>query len=302
MSTPPSTDRITLTGIAVTTPHGVLDHEKHQPQRFFVDVVIECDLSGAGLSDDLDRTISYAEVAQDVERIMTQPPVDLIETLAEQVAAAVLARPAAEAVEVTVHKPDAPAGVLFSRVGLAGPSVSIRREQHRPVAIALGANLGDRVATLRSAVRSLDRTAGLDLVAVSRLFETDPVGGPEQPDYLNAVAVGTTRLAPWTLLERLHEIEAGRGRTREIRWGARTLDLDLLQVGDPAAGNDLRSDRAELTLPHPRAAERAFVLAPWADADPAATLRAGEVVVPVRDLLDSSDRSGIRPGPDWSPL
>ncbi|NNG37984.1 2-amino-4-hydroxy-6-hydroxymethyldihydropteridine diphosphokinase [Flexivirga sp. ID2601S] len=302
MNTAGCTDRITLTGIAVTTPHGVLDHEKREPQRFFVDVVIECDLSGAGHSDDLGATISYAEVAQDVERIMTQPPVDLIETLAEQVAASVLQRPAAEAVEVTVHKPDAPAGVRFSDIGLSGPSVTIRREQHRPVAIALGANLGDRVATLRSAVRSLDRLPGLELIAVSRLFETDPVGGPEQPDYLNAVAVGSTRLAPWTLLERLHEIEAGRGRTREIRWGARTLDLDLLQVGDPAAGTDLRFDTPELTLPHPRAAARAFVLAPWADADPAATLSVGGAAVPVHDLLDSSDRSGIRPGPDWSPL
>ncbi|RNI21695.1 2-amino-4-hydroxy-6-hydroxymethyldihydropteridine diphosphokinase [Flexivirga caeni] len=296
------TDRICLTRLAVTTPHGVLAHEKLEPQRFFVDITIECDVSRAGSSDDLGHTISYAEIAQDAERIMTQPPVDLIEHLAEQVAASVLQRVAAEAVEVTVHKPDAPAGVAFADFGLAGPSVSVRREQHRPVVIALGANLGHRVRTLESAMRALGRVGGLDLLEVSGLFETAPVGGPAQPDYLNAVAVGTTRLAPWTLLDRLHEIEAGRGRTREIRWGARTLDLDLIQVGDPAAGDDLRFHTDELTLPHPRAAERAFVLQPWLDADPQAQLRVGRLVVPVAELLRAADTTGIRVGPQWRPL
>jgi len=295
-------DRIALTRLAVTTPHGVLAHEKREPQRFFVDVTIECDVSRAGRSDDLDHTISYAEVAQEAERILTQPPVDLIEHLAEQIAASVLQRVAAEAVEVTVHKPDAPAGVDFATFGLAGPSVSVRREQHRPVVIALGANLGHRVRSLEAAVRALGRVDGLDLIEVSGLFETDPVGGPAQPDYLNAVAVGTTRLAPWTLLDRLHDIEAGRGRTREIRWGARTLDLDLIQLGDPAAGTDLRFATDELTLPHPRAGERAFVLAPWLDADPQAQLRVGRKVLPVAELLRSADTTGIRVGPEWSPL
>jgi dihydroneopterin aldolase/2-amino-4-hydroxy-6-hydroxymethyldihydropteridine pyrophosphokinase len=295
------TDRITLTQLAVTTPHGVLAHEKREPQRFFVDIAIECDLSMAGASDDLGQTISYADVAQDAERILLQPPVDLIESLAEQIAASVLAHPAAEAVEVSVHKPDAPAGVDFSSIGLTGPAVTVRREQHRPVVIALGANLGDRVATLASAVRALGRIDGLELIEVSGLFETDPVGGPQQPDYLNAVAVGNSRLSPWTLLDRLHEIEAGRGRTREIRWGARTLDLDLIQVGDPAADTDLHFDSGKLTLPHPRAHERAFVLAPWAAADPQARLRVGRKVVPVVELLRVADSSGIHVGPQWRP-
>lgn len=296
------TDRIALTQLAVTTPHGVLAHEKREPQRFFVDIVIECDLALAGASDDLGQTISYADIAQDAERILLQPPVDLIESLAEQIAASVLARPAAEAVEVTVHKPDAPAGVDFSSIGLTGPAVTIRREQHRSVVIALGANLGDRVATLASAVRALGRLDGLELIEVSGLFETDPVGGPQQPDYLNAVAVGNSRLSPWTLLDRLHEIEAGRGRTREIRWGARTLDLDLIQVGDPTVDDDLCFDSEKLTLPHPRAHERAFVLAPWAAADPQARLRVGGEVVPVAELLRAADSSGIHIGPQWRPL
>ena len=296
------TDRITLSQIAVTSCHGVPKHEKSTPQRFFVDVVIECDLSRVGATDDLATTISYADVGQDIMLIMTQQPVDLIETLTEQIVASTLARLAVEAVEVTVHKPDALAGVEFSAFGLSGPAVSIRREQDRPVVIALGANLGDRMATLASAVRFLERTPGLELVGVSRLFETDPIGEADQTDYLNAVAVGRSRLAPWSLLERLHHIEACRGRTRGSHWGARMLDIDLIQVGDPEADADVRSDTVELMLPHPRAAERAFVLQPWLDVDPRAVLRCNDGPRSVEQLMAVVDRAGIRSGPDWSPL
>lgn len=290
-------DRITLTGIEVVSRHGVLDSEKVEPQPFRADVVIETDLRGAGGSDDLARTISYAEVAQETEAILAGPSVDLIETLAERIAAAVLTRVAAEAVEVTVHKPDAPAGVDFAAGG--GPSVTVRREQDRPVVIALGANLGRRGATLRGALRALEETPGLRVTAVSDLFETDPVGGPEQPEYLNAVVLGRSRLAPWSLLARLHEIEGWYGRTREIRWGARTLDLDLIQVGEPGSPTEERSDDPALTLPHPRAAERGFVLVPWAHADPGAVLRDGDAVRPVGEVLNALGSTGVRPGPDW---
>lgn len=294
------TDRITLTGISVVACHGVLASEKVEPQPFIADIVMECDLSRAGASDDLDRTVSYADVAQEARRILVGPSVDLIETLAEHIATAVLVRPAIEAVEVTIHKPQAPAGVPFHDAELGGPSVTIRREQDRAVVIAVGANLGDRVATLKSAVRALRETDGVRVLGVSPLFETDPVGGVEQPDYLNAVVTARSRLAPWTLLARLHQIESWHSRTREIRWGARTLDLDLIQVGDPGAGTDLTSSTDDLTLPHPRAHERSFVLAPWSAADPVAQLRVGSEARSVADLLTTLGSDGLRPGPSWS--
>src|SRR5690606_32556738 len=100
---------------------------------------------------------------------------------------------------------------------------------------------------------------------LSGLYGSAPVGGPAQPDYVNAVAVARTRLAPASLLAALHRVEHAFGRTREVRWGARTLDLDLVQYGDPSAGTDVTSDEELLTLPHPRARERAFVLVPWLD-------------------------------------
>jgi len=137
--------------------------------------------------------------------------------------------------------------------------------------------------------------------AVSPLVESDPVGGPEQPAYLNAVMIGDTTLEPRELLRRLHEIEAAHGRVREIRWGARTLDLDLIQVGRASATSEIRAEGSELTLPHPRAHERGFVLVPWAHVDPAATARVGDHVRRVAELTAEVDTSGVRTGPDWSP-
>lgn len=137
----------------------------------------------------------------------------------------------------------------------------------RRVAFGLGANLGDRVAALQGAVDLL--APHLDGPAVSSVYESSPVGGVEQPDYANAVLVGGSDAEPSELLELAHEAEQAWHRTREVRWGPRTLDVDVLMVGD------LVSDDPVLTLPHPRIRERGFVLLPWAEADPGATLPDG---------------------------
>lgn len=136
--------------------------------------------------------------------------------------------------------------------------------------IALGANLGDRHATIRAAA---DRIARLPLVSdvrLSRLFDTVALRmdgpDPEAPAYVNAVALVATRLAPEILLGMLHAIEDENGRERRERWGDRTLDLDLIAYGD------MVSDDPRLQLPHPRAAERLFVLDPWLDLDAEAEL------------------------------
>lgn len=154
-----------------------------------------------------------------------------------------------------------------------------------PFAIALGSNLGDSRAVLSDAVARLRRTEGVQVDAVSRLYRTAPVGGVEQPDYLNAVLVGRTSRDAAALLALCHEIEDAHGRTREVRWGARTLDLDILTLGD------VRADEPGLTLPHPRAHERAFVLIPWLDADPAADIPGRGSV---QKLLQAADAEGVR--------
>ena len=136
--------------------------------------------------------------------------------------------------------------------------------------IALGANLGDRAETIRRAVLRISRLPLIDDVRLSELHETvalRPDGpDPDAPSYLNAVAVVTTRLAPQVLLGLLHAIEDEHGRDRREWWGDRTLDLDLIVYGD------MRSDDPHVQLPHPRAAERLFVLEPWLSLDPDAEI------------------------------
>jgi 2-amino-4-hydroxy-6-hydroxymethyldihydropteridine diphosphokinase len=122
--------------------------------------------------------------------------------------------------------------------------------------LGLGANLGDRLATLQRAIDLLAAEPGINVQRSSRVWETDPVGGPEQPDFLNVVAEIETVLEPFALLEAVNQVEATLGRTRRIRWGPRTIDIDILLV------DHLTIDDARLTIPHPRLHQRAFVMMP----------------------------------------
>ncbi|MFI9552409.1 2-amino-4-hydroxy-6-hydroxymethyldihydropteridine diphosphokinase [Nonomuraea endophytica] len=153
------------------------------------------------------------------------------------------------------------------------------------VVLALGSNLGQRFQTLQGAVDTLFDAPGLEFIAASPVYETDPVGGPEgQKPYLNAVIVAEAKLQPQMLLDRALSVENAFGRVRAERWGARTLDVDLLVVGE------VISDDPELTLPHPRAHERAFVLVPWAQVDPDGEIPGRGRVA---DLLAGLDRTGV---------
>ena len=158
----------------------------------------------------------------------------------------------------------------------------------RPVVLALGSNLGDRMANLRLGVEALTGD-GITATAVSGVFETTPVGGPEQDNYLNAVLLATSALSPKQVLGRCAAAESAAGRMRTVRWGPRTLDVDIITYDDETcAGPDL-------TLPHPRAHERAFVLAPWLDVDSSAVLPG---LGRVSDLLAAASMAGVWPRPD----
>jgi 2-amino-4-hydroxy-6-hydroxymethyldihydropteridine diphosphokinase len=144
--------------------------------------------------------------------------------------------------------------------------------------VGLGANLGDRESTIRRAIELLAAEPAVEVVAVSSLRETDPVGYAEQPRFLNGAAAVETELGPRTLLDRLLAVERELGRVRDEgpRFGPRTIDLDLLLYGDEVL------DEPGLTVPHPRLAERLFVLEPLYELDPELTLPDGRAV---RDLL-----------------
>ncbi len=130
--------------------------------------------------------------------------------------------------------------------------------------IALGPNLGDSKSIFSDAIIQIGKS--VEVQSISKFYETIPVGGPEQPNYLNAVLIGDTQMPPLELLTQLQSIENSAGRVREVRWGPRTLDLDLIIYGDLLMKEEL------LTLPHPRAHERSFVLEPWVEIDPQAVL------------------------------
>lgn len=432
-------DQIRLTGITATGYHGVFEFERREGQTFVADVVVHMDTRRAAARDDLAHTLHYGELAQEVSAVLSGEPVDLIETVAERIAATVLSHAIVQAVDVSVHKPQAPIEVPFGDVvvrirrdraklpaaepylprtqatavahvrpsptptasfpvtpapgapgvaGVAGvaaaavappaagvvpptvpwseivqptgtglgsgegpdgaaavivPAVFARTgstqvpvgstasdaagevraaeaaggDDHDAtqlietstdavvgevvsdvldvppstvvdVVLALGANLGPAQETLRAAVDALSHTPGLEVVQVSPLARTAAVGGPEQPDFLNAVVLARTMLAPRELLRVTQAIEQKHGRVRAEHWGPRTLDVDIVVFGSVLAVTD------DLELPHPRAHQRAFVLEPWAQVDPHAVLP-GLGGGPVAALAATApDRDGIR--------
>ena len=164
---------------------------------------------------------------------------------------------------------------------------------HNPMraVLSLGSNLGNRLETLQGAVDALEDTPGVRVKAVSPVYETEPwgVAADSQPSYFNAVVVLKTTLPPSSLLERAHAVEEAFNRVRDERWGPRTLDVDIVAYADVV------SDDPALTLPHPRAHERAFVLVPWHDVEPEAQLPGRG---PVAGLLDTVTRNGVEPRKD----
>ncbi|WP_406297348.1 2-amino-4-hydroxy-6-hydroxymethyldihydropteridine diphosphokinase [Embleya sp. NBC_00888] len=152
------------------------------------------------------------------------------------------------------------------------------------VVLALGSNLGNRLETLQGAIDEIADTPGVTLLRVSPVYETDPVGGPEQGTYFNAVVEVRTLLTPDLILERANSIEEAFQRVRVERWGPRTLDVDVIRF------EDVVQDDPRLTLPHPRAYERSFVLAPWYDIDPEADLPGHG---PIAELLARMGLDGV---------
>ena len=173
--------------------------------------------------------------------------------------------------------------------------MSVLRQQRLrvelPAVLSLGSNLGDREATIRAAIADIARIDGVTVLAASSLVESAAVKidgvDEDAPAYLNAVVAIRSSLDPDDLLTALNAIEHDHGRVRDVRWGDRTLDIDIVDIGG------LRIDSDRLTLPHPRAAERAFVVVPWLEIEPHATLVSRGRV----DQLPAATADDVRPYP-----
>ncbi|GAA4284674.1 hypothetical protein GCM10022261_22050 [Brevibacterium daeguense] len=322
------TDSIRLTGLRAYGRHGVFDHERRDGQEFLVDLEVHADLRTPGRTDELADTVDYGALAAEAVAVITGPAHNLIETVADEIAERCLAHCAS--LTVTVHKPHAPIAHEFAdasvtvhrsrraasgagqeRAGTAepgdAPEPAARPEDDREptvehpatAVVALGSNLGESLQTLRDAAAALDRHPRIRLTAASRVYRTAPVSGVAQPDFLNAAVTVSTTLPPLELLAVCQGIEVAAGRTRTVHWGPRTLDIDLIRYtpsgGDPDGPEDeVRYDSEKLRLPHPLAARRAFVLAPWLDLAPNARVSSGAGAVPVElALSQAGDAAGL---------
>jgi len=255
-------DHILIDDLRVLTVIGALPHEREIAQPLRIDLRLGVDLHNAGRSDELTDTVHYGLVCERVVAMAQDSKDILLERLAAKVADVVLEFDLVETVDVTLTKlrPPVPEAVGTtsvvihrSRAEAAAPPL----ENHE-VVVALGSNLGDRIAYLRFAVQELG-----NVVEMSQVFETEPVGGPDdQGAYLNMVVKVQTSLDPYAFMRRCQRIEANALRQRIVRWGPRTLDVDMLFY------DDVQIDSERLTVPHPRINERRFVLTPLSEVAP----------------------------------
>lgn len=306
-------DLITLRGLTVRGFHGVFDFEKRAGQDFVIDVQVRTDVSAAAVGDDLAQTVDYGVLANRTAAIVAGEPFDLIESLASAIADDLLEL--CSDVTITVHKPQAPIDHAFADAAVtvhrtrAGNSSTIDTPGGFAV-LSLGANIGEATDTLHSAVEALDRHPQITVLGSSAVYATAPWGGVEQDDFRNLTAIVATTLSARELLRVCQGIEVAGGRTREVHWGPRTLDIDLVRFTPTAAtdvtqpdiahsddaATELHSAAAELRLPHPHAHERAFVLAPWRELRPQATIAvSGRGSVPIAELLTELGDQAVNP-------
>lgn len=289
-------DQICLTGLQFYGYHGVLPGEREVGQRFLVDVTLDCDISVAARTDNLENTINYAQVADMVAAVVTGPPRQLIETVVGQIADELVLLPGVQAAEVTIHKPSAPITHTFDDV-----AITTRRQQSEcyQAVLSIGANLGDAREMVSETIDSYAQDPAYELVAASPIYRTPAWGGVEQDDFANATIMVRTARSAMHILRDGQAREQAAGRRRKIKWGPRTLDVDIIacQQGSGDDAQEVTSDTDVLRLPHPWASQRAFVLLPWLDIAPEATLQG----TPVADLLarcDPTDRDGMSPWDD----
>lgn len=272
-------DRILIDNLLVMAVIGALPHEREAAQPIRLDLDIGLDLRDACASDELGHTVDYGLVSEQVARLCASSEFVLLERLADAVARLVLGFARVEEVDVLVAKlrPPIPTPVDSTAVRIvrtSADSTGVSAAKHE-VIVALGSNLGDRESYLRMAIAGLDR-----VVAMSQIYETEPIGGPgEQGAFLNMVVKVESALDPYSFIRRCKRIEAAAARQRLVHWGPRTLDVDVLFF------DDARIDSVELVVPHPRINERRFVLAPLSEIAPERCPDGWETSLPPADVM-----------------
>ena len=250
-------DKIKIKDLEVFANHGVFPEENTLGQKFIVSADLYTDTRKAGKTDDLTASLHYGEVSAFIEVWLKEHTYKLLESAAEHLAEELLLKyQRLQKIRLEIKKPWAPI-----RLPLKTVSVEIERAKHT-VYLALGSNMGGREKYIRDAVNALDEIRGCAVKAVSSLIETPPYGVTDQDDFLNGCLELETLLTPRELLSELNRIEKEAGRERVVRWGPRTLDLDLIFY------DDLVVQEKDLCIPHVEMHRRKFVLEPLSQIAP----------------------------------
>lgn len=250
-------DKIYINNLEFIGFHGVFPEEKKLGQKFLVSLELIVDTREAGKTGDLTKSVHYGLVAQDVERVFLEKSIDLIETCAENIAEMVLKKyELVKEVKVTVKKPWAPLQMHFENV-----AIEISRKWHK-VYLSLGSNMGDKRENLLEAIKRVGELENTEVVKSSTILETEPFGYIEQDNFLNACLEVKTLLTPQEFLSSILKIELDMGRVREIKWGPRVIDIDILFYDAEIIQED------NLAVPHPWICEREFVLEPLSEIAP----------------------------------
>lgn len=244
-------EKILIEQLEIFAYHGCNEEEKINGQKFYVDATLYTDVETPGKSDNLEDTVNYAKACKFINKFMTENRFDLIEAVAWQTSQGLLKEfPKVRAIDFTINKPNAPIKLPFGNV-----AVSVSRKWNKAY-LSIGSNIGDKEAYLNQAIDSLYDDDNCRVLAVSNFIETVPYGPVEQDNFLNGCVEIETLYSPQELLTRVNKIEAEANRVREIHWGPRTLDIDIVLYGDKIVQDN------NLLIPHVEMHKREFVLEP----------------------------------------
>ncbi|HOO80105.1 MAG TPA: 2-amino-4-hydroxy-6-hydroxymethyldihydropteridine diphosphokinase [Lachnospiraceae bacterium] len=250
-------DEIRIDNLKVYAYHGVLEKERKDGQFFYINAVLSLNLQRAGILDDLNASVSYADVCEWIIEMMQEKKCLLIEAVAEKIAIGILKRSEQiMAITLEVRKPEAPIDAEFESV-----SVCIHRKRHTAY-VAFGSNEGDSINLIETGIAALDHDPMCRVVKFSEIYRSIPYGEVKQNDFYNGIMEVETYYEPEELLRMLQVIENEQGRVRTVHWGPRTLDLDIIFY------DNLVYDSKTLQIPHPDAHNRDFVLAPMNSLEP----------------------------------
>lgn len=252
-----SMDQIRIDNLEVYAHHGVFPEEKEMGQFFYVNAVLYTETRPAGLTDDISFSTNYSEICHYITNWMQENLFNLIETVAEKLAEQILLNfGSIRKIDLEIRKPHAPMRLPFESV-----SVKITRSWHQ-VYLSMGSNMGDREAYLKQGIDKLNHHEQIQVLKVADMVETEPYGNVDQDKFLNTAVKMRTLMTPRELLTYIHSIEDEAGRTREVHWGPRTLDLDITFYDKLIYEDDT------LILPHVDMENRDFVLKPLAQIAP----------------------------------